>query len=98
MNWRKRLCLFFVAVSLVAVAATISSAAVSGDVDDDGVVRLADTLLILRHLVGTQPLTSPQLYACDVAGNGSPLPAPDGGCDIVDAVTILNKAFGLIGF
>jgi len=98
MNWRKNLAVFLVTASLLAASAANSFAFVSGDVDDDGVVRLADTLLVLRHIVGTQSLTSFQRFVCDVAGGGFPLPAPDGLCDILDAVMIMNKASGAISF
>jgi len=54
MNRRIKFCAFLVAVSLVFITATNSSAYVSGDVDRDEVVRLADALLVLRYIAGTQ--------------------------------------------
>lgn len=96
MNWRKNLCAFLIIAMLVFFSVVNSSALVAGDADEDGVVRLADALLVMRYIVATQALTPSQLYACDVAGGEGTLPAPNGDCDIIDAVLILNKAYGLI--
>ena len=100
MNMRKNFCALLVAASLLFASATNSSALITGagDVDGDGVVRLADALAVLRHVAGIESLTFIQLYACDVSGSGFPLPSRDGVCDITDAVMILNKAYGLIIF
>ena len=98
MNRRNKFCAFLVAVSLVFITAMNSSAYVSGDVDNDGVVRLADALLVLRYIAGTQSLSFTELYDCDVFGGGGPLPSRDGLCEITDCVLILNKAYGQIDF
>jgi len=71
---------------------------VNGDVDGDGFIRLADALMVLRYIAGTQSFTSAERYACDVYGGGGPLPSRDGFCEITDCVLILNKAYGLIDF
>lgn len=97
MNWRKNLRAILVAACLMFISSTNSSAFVTGDVDDDGFVRLADALLVMRYIVGTQSLIPLQRNACDVAGDNNTL-IPDGVCDIVDAVKILSKAYGLIIF
>lgn len=74
------------------------SSPTAGDVNGDGVVRLADSLQVMRHIIGTQPpLTPSQLNACDVASS-STVVTPDGVCDVVDAVMILNRAYGIIIF
>ena len=98
MNRRIKFCAFLVAVSLVFITATNSSAYVSGDVDRDEVVRLADALLVLRYIAGTQSLSFTALYDCDVFGGGGPLPSRDGLCEITDFIIILNKAYGNIVF
>lgn len=98
MNMRKTLCGIVMTATLFFVGTTNSSASVSGDVDDDGVVRLADALLVLRSAAGTATLTPVQRFACDVAGGGEPLPAPDGVCDVIDGLFILRKAYGLVAF
>lgn len=97
---RKNFCALLVAASLLFISATNSSALITGagDVDGDGVVRLADALAVLRHVAGTESLTYSHLLACDVSGGGGPLPSPDGVCAITDMVMILNKAYGLIVF
>jgi len=96
MTLRKYLSALLIAAALMFLSVANSSALVAGDADEDGVVRLADALLVMRHIVATQTLTPSQFYACDVAGGEGTLPAQDGDCDIIDAVLILNKAYGLI--
>lgn len=98
MNRRIKLCAFLVAASLVFISATNSSAYESGDVDNDSVVRLADALLVLRYIAGTQPLSFTELLYCDVYGGGGPLPSRDGLCEITDCIFILNKSYGQIDF
>lgn len=98
MNRRINFSAFLVAVSLVFITATNSSAYESGDVDKDSVVRLADALLVLRYIAGTQSLSFTELFDCDVFGGGGPLPSRDGLCEITDCVLILNKAYGEIDF
>jgi hypothetical protein len=98
MSRRNKFCTFLVAVSLVFITATNSSAYVSGDVDNDGVVRLADALLVLRYIAGIQSLSFTEQYDCDVFGGGGPLPSRDGFCEINDCVLILNKAYAQIDF
>jgi len=97
MRIQKTLCAVL-AASIVFMSAMNSPAFVSGDIDDDGIVRLADALLLLRYFAGTESLTSFQLYVCDVTGGGGPLPSPDGKCFITDYIIIHNKSRGLISF
>jgi hypothetical protein len=71
----------------------------TGDVDGDGVVRLADALATLRHTAGTQLITDPDEYfAGDVGGLINGRTARDGVIDISDSYLILNKAYGLMTF
>jgi hypothetical protein len=98
MNMRKPLCGIVMAAGLLFASATNSSAVVSGDVDGDGVVRVADALLVLRYVAGKESLTPIQILDCDVTDVVFPNPGSDGKCDIVDALTILQKAYGLITF
>jgi len=102
MNWRKNFCAFLVAVSLLFISATNSSALVSGDVDDDGVVRLADVLLVMRYFAGTQTLNLQEKMACNVNGDSVfPPPIPYDplksiNCDFMDLALIQQQAWGLI--
>ena len=74
----------------------------TGDIDEDGTVRLADALAALRHVAGTEvinPLTQDTKYFNgDVGGLVKGRVARDGVIDISDAVLILNKAYGLMAF
>lgn len=49
---------FIVTLVFLLAAAATSSAFVNGDIDDDGVVRLNDALLILRYFAGTEACNS----------------------------------------
>lgn len=44
--------------------------AIPGDVSQDGVVTLADAVLICRHIAGLAPLPAPLAALADVTGNG----------------------------
>jgi len=76
----------------------------TGDVDMDGAVRLSDALACLRHVAGTEPLPglptvkeSPRFQA-DVGSLIGSRAAQDGEVTVVDAVLILQKAYGLMTF
>jgi len=76
----------------------------TGDVDMDGAVRLSDALACLRHVAGTEPLPgaptikdSPRFQA-DVGSLIGNRAAQDGEVTVVDAVLILQKAYGLMTF
>jgi len=96
MKRHKKAGLLLSAALLVVATAVNGFAAISGDVDGDGAVRLADALRVLRAAAGTEPLTPPQNDACDLAGGRPVLLTPDGVCDVIDAVMILRKAYGLL--
>jgi sugar lactone lactonase YvrE len=76
----------------------------TGDIDGDGVVRLADALAALRHVAGTEiidpeiPANFPKFFNGDVGGLINGRAARDGVIDITDSVLILNKAYGLLNF
>ncbi|NVN98683.1 MAG: hypothetical protein HXX17_05100 [Geobacteraceae bacterium] len=96
---KRRTCFHtLVVVTLILTFATSSLAFESGYIDGDGIVRLADALLALRHVAGTERLDFFEVFNCDVAGGGGPLPSKDGVCDIFDALIILAKAQGQITF
>jgi len=97
MKRRNTLPMLLAAIGLMAIFTTNSSAFTTGDVDDDGAVRLSDALLVLRSVAGTQILTPFQQSACDVIGSIFPH-VPDGVCGIDDAYKILLKAYGLTTF
>ena len=67
----------------------------TGDVDGDGVVRLADAMLVLRFIAGTQQPTPSQFAQADVGPFLNGKPAPNGQIDISDALRILRKALAL---
>jgi hypothetical protein len=88
-----------VVVGCLCIPAANSAAIEWGDCDEDGVVRLADVLLLLRHIHGTQRLMMPnQIYACDVSGGGGPAPSPDGEIFVDDLLFIVEKARGAMTF
>lgn len=71
----------------------------TGDVDGDGVVRLADALAALRHVAGTEVIIDPtKFFNGDVGGLIDGRVARNGVIDITDSVLILNKAYGLMAF
>ena len=100
MNRRKKFCVLLLAASLLFGSAANSSAFSMGDVDDDGVVRLADCLLVLRYIAGTSSLTYVQIDACNVTGDGSSYDprGPNPKCQIADFAMILRQAYGVITF
>jgi uncharacterized repeat protein (TIGR02543 family) len=68
-----------------------------GDVNNDGVVDIADALLALQTSVGLRSATPQIIARADVAPlNASGYPAPDGQVTVADALMILKKAVGLI--
>jgi hypothetical protein len=67
----------------------------TGDVDGDGVVRLADAMLVLRFVAGTQQPTPAEFAQADVGPFIGGKPAPNGQIDISDALHILRKALAL---
>ena len=67
----------------------------NGDVDADGVVRLADAMLVLRFVANTQTPTPAEFARADVGPALNGKAAPNGQVDIFDALMILRKALGL---
>ena len=97
---RKKFCVWLLAVSLLLGSAVSSSAFTMGDVDDDGIVRVTDALLVLRYIAGTSSLTYVQVDACNVDGSGDSYD-PDrqnSKCQITDYAKILRQAYGIIAF
>jgi hypothetical protein len=77
----------------------------TGDIDGDGVVRLADALAALRHVAGTERINplgtdaeKTKFFQGDVGGLINGRAARDGVIDIADSVLILSKAYGLLTF
>ncbi|MCK5804117.1 MAG: IPT/TIG domain-containing protein, partial [Lentisphaeria bacterium] len=68
------------------------SAPVSGDIDGDGLVGLADALRIVRHIDNVELLSGDALGRADVY----PVADGDGVVDVNDARTILRVAVGSI--
>lgn len=59
-----------------------------GDVDHDGVITIADSVLALRCAMGLLSLSDEDLFLADVSGDGT--------VDIADALMIMRYAMGLI--
>ncbi|NJD90747.1 MAG: hypothetical protein FIA91_04400 [Geobacter sp.] len=105
MKLRRYLAALLVAVPLLLGSPAFGAEYIGGDIDSDGIVRLSDSLLMLRYISGTWTIEpeicaysadnlftncSGQLHPCDVNG--------DGRCDFSDFALILNKSRGLITF
>lgn len=87
----KRLRLFLVTLVFLLATAATSSAYVIGDVDDDGVVRMNDALLVMRYIAGTTFLSPDQRFRCDMTWA---LWQNNPGCDFLDATLILSVSTG----
>jgi 2',3'-cyclic-nucleotide 2'-phosphodiesterase (5'-nucleotidase family) len=59
-----------------------------GDVNGDGVIDMADALLVMRHTMGVDEIAEPNLPFADVNG--------DGVVDMADALLITRYVMGLI--
>jgi alpha-tubulin suppressor-like RCC1 family protein len=67
-----------------------------GDLNDDGVVDVADALKALRLAVGLATPTATELLHGDVAPLGAGgIPVPDGQITVAEALLILRKSVGL---
>lgn len=90
------ICAFVVAATLLFAISTGGSAYAcgSGDVDGDGFVRLGDALLVLRASHGMETLTPDQICACNVT-DVNPFREAGPECNVIDAVVILNRSYGL---
>lgn len=103
MNLRRYFAALLVAVPLLLGSPAFGTVYIRGDIDNDGIVRLIDSLLVLRYISGTWTIEpeicatstdnmftncSGQLHPCDVNG--------DGRCDVTDVILILQKSRGLI--
>lgn len=68
---------------------TVKDAGLSGDINIDGTVGLADLMLCLNHVSGSDMLSGEALEAADVNG--------DGKVDLTDLMRILNYTSGAQG-
>ena len=66
-----------------------------GDVSGDGVVNIADILIVTRILMGETELNSVLLSHCDIAPLTGGIPSPDGECNLGDLLVIQRTALGL---
>jgi len=99
MNNRYRVRIFLVAAIITLSFSVNCLAYTSGDVDDDGVVRLADALLVMRYVFGTQEMSSDQIQSCNVNNDAYCDQLKDmcwANCDLFDVHLILQKAYGLV--
>lgn len=69
-----------------------------GDVNGDGVVNLADAILVLRTAVGRDTATADRIKYGDVSPFVGGRPVPDGVLSVNDAIVILKKIVGLLSF
>ena len=69
-----------------------------GDLNDDGLVNVADVLLGQRIVTGQLPLTQDYLDRGDVAPLVDSVPESDGLFNLGDVLVIQRKALGLIDF
>jgi alpha-tubulin suppressor-like RCC1 family protein len=69
-----------------------------GDLNQNGVVDIADALIALRITVGLVPPTADNMILGDVAPLVNGVIVPNGAIDIADALQILRKVVGLITF
>jgi spore coat protein A, manganese oxidase len=85
---------------LVGAASQVSAAqsVVSGDLNGDGKVDIADALLALKMAVGAVTPTAQDLARGDVAPLVNGKPAPDGKVDISDVLLLLKKSVGLVNW
>lgn len=105
MNLHRYIAGLLVAVPLLLGSPAFGTEYIGGDIDNDGSVRLTDSLLVLRYISGTWTIEpeicatsadelftncSGQLHPCDVNG--------DGRCDFSDFFMILRKSRGLATF
>lgn len=69
-----------------------------GDINLDGQVNAADSLLATRIIHGDVTVTPEQLQHADVAPLINGFPGPDGKVTTGDLVVIMRKALGLVNF
>ena len=69
-----------------------------GDLNDDGVVNVADVLLALRLVTGSLTITQEYLAHGDVAPLHNGVPDSDGIFNLGDVFVIQRKALGLINY
>jgi RHS repeat-associated protein len=82
------------ALVVAAAPALPALAAHKGDVREDGVLDLADPLLVLRALAGSWALTGAQSDAADVAPMADGMPVGNDRLDTGDAALLLHAANG----
>ena len=70
----------------------------TGDINNDGRVRLDDALAVLRHVAETDMLIDDPAFQADVGSLVEGQAAQDGMIDITDAVLILGKSYDLVNF
>lgn len=70
---------------------TVLKAGLSGDINSDGVIDIADVALLQRHVLGLASLPADQAVLADLAPAG----LPDGVLDVADVQRLIRKALGL---
>jgi len=86
-------------INPVSSGGTANNWSGNGDVTADGIVRLADALMALRFVAGTQVPTIEQTTSCNMTGDVV-IPSSDSdmmqpNCDIYDTTLIIRKAYGI---
>lgn len=80
-------CAIFLFLVMITLASS-ASAALLGDVNNDGIINVQDVVLVNSHVLGLSTLTSTQKIAADVNGDGT--------INILDVTLITQMSLGLI--
>ncbi len=72
----------------ILLLVSAASAAVYGDINDDGDINVQDVVLVMKHVLELETLTAAQLTTADVNG--------DGAINVQDVTLIMQHTLGLI--
>lgn len=72
--------------------------AMLGDLNNDGIVDVADYVLANQIIINAKPPSAVQFYALDVAPLINGLPNPDGNINTADLLLLQRKILGLVSF
>ncbi|WP_052263371.1 Ig-like domain-containing protein [Geobacter pickeringii] len=89
-------------VSSQSASVTVSNVKIArkkGDVNNDGVVNVADAIMLLKQVTSGAPLTTDMATYGDVAPlDSTGKPVGDGKVDISDVILVLRYAVGLVSW
>lgn len=75
---------------LIAAEEVIAAPVIYGDINGDGIVNVADVIMVLQKVIGIRQFDTAQLKAADVDGSE--------GIDVTDAILILQYIVGVRDF